>query len=230
MKRMLILLLSVLLLSACAAGGQAPAPEPSALPESPSSLSESAPEPVSEPAPEPVSSQPEEPPSAPNRVEMNPDTSVEDWVAPPPKEEDRDRMANYLETTLTDEKYTSFYWREEGLGVLTPDVERVKEVVAAYDGPAIDMEYCEAAISKARHDAAREAFLKLQKSLQNTSNPIIANSGTFGLPDDPDPGKIHIEIHQMHPALQEFLDTGGYGDCFVVNITGADSPIVNPDT
>ncbi len=161
---------------------------------------------------------------------MNPDTSVEDWVAPPPKEEDRDRMANYLETTLTDEKYTSFYWREEGLGVLTPDVERVKEVVAAYDGPAIDMEYCEAAISKARHDAAREAFLKLQKSLQNTSNPIIANSGTFGLPDDPDPGKIHIEIHQMHPALQEFLDTGGYGDCFVVNITGADSPIVNPDT
>lgn len=176
MKRMLILLLSVLLLSACAAGGQAPAPEPSALPESLSSLSESAPEPVSEPAPEPVSSQPEEPPSAPNRVEMNLDTSVEDWVAPPPKEEGRDRMANYLETTLTDEKYTSFYWREEGLGVLTPDVERVKEVVAAYDGPAIDMEYCEAAISKARHDAAREAFLKLQKSLQNTSNPIIALS------------------------------------------------------
>lgn len=59
MKRMLILLLSVLLLSACAAGGQAPAPEPSTLPESPSPASEPAPAPSSEPAPEVSSSQPE---------------------------------------------------------------------------------------------------------------------------------------------------------------------------
>ena len=59
MKRMLIFLLSVLLLSACAAGGQAPGPEPSTLPESPSSAAEPAPTPSSEPAPEVSSSQPE---------------------------------------------------------------------------------------------------------------------------------------------------------------------------
>lgn len=59
MKRMLILLLSVLLLSACAAGGQAPALEPSTPPESPSSAAEPAPVPSSGPTPEVSSSEPE---------------------------------------------------------------------------------------------------------------------------------------------------------------------------
>lgn len=58
MKRLIAILLSVLLLSACAAGGQAPAPVSSTLPESPSSAAEPAPAPSSEPGPETSSSEP----------------------------------------------------------------------------------------------------------------------------------------------------------------------------
>ena len=253
-KPLFTVLLSLMLFLTACAPGQAPEVSPAPEPESPSSVSEPAPEPeakpepsqpeISEPEPEPEPSQPE-PKSEPQPEEPDPipessahrygsyenvDTSDENWTAPPPALEDRDKMAIYLEETLTKEEYTSFYWREEGLGVLTPNVERVREVVAAYDGPAIDMEYHEVPISKARQDAAREAYWKLEKSLRDTSDPLIANSWVIGLPDDPNLGKIHIEIHQMHPALQEFLDTSGYGDCFVVTVTGADLPIVNPDT
>lgn len=86
---LLSLLLSLLLLTACAAGGQAPAPELSAEPESPSSVSEPAPA----PAPE-SSSVPEEPVPAPEPQEgmnpdvggggaqENPDTSEADPAAP----------------------------------------------------------------------------------------------------------------------------------------------------
>lgn len=93
MKRCLAILLSVLLLTACAAGGQAPAPEPSTLPQSPSSVSEPASAPLSEissqPEPssvsEPESSQPEKEPVpapesernpllSPDQGEVNPDT------------------------------------------------------------------------------------------------------------------------------------------------------------
>lgn len=76
MKRCLAILLSLLLLTACAAGGQAPAPEPSAVPESPSSVSKPAPEvSSSEPSSAPEeSSVPEEPVPAPELPEgMNPD-------------------------------------------------------------------------------------------------------------------------------------------------------------
>ena len=67
-KSILVLLLSfTLLLSACAAGGQAPAPEPSTPPESPSSAVEPAPAPSSEPAPEESSSE-QEPSSVPEEV------------------------------------------------------------------------------------------------------------------------------------------------------------------
>jgi len=244
-KPVLALLLAILFLAtACAAGEQAPAPSSESLPEpeSPSSVSEPAPEPesVPEPAPEsesaPEPSQPEEPapeseaPSQQYGSYENPDTSVEGWVAPPPTMDDRDKLENYLVDTLTDEEYTSFYWREEGIGVMAPNIDRVKEVVAAYDGPAIDVEYCEVAFSKARLDAARLAFRQLAAGLEDTSEPLICNSWTSGRKDDPNRGLICVEIHQMHPALQEFLDTSGYGECFAVNVTGADTPIVNPDT
>lgn len=96
MKRCLAILLSLLLLTACAAGGQAPAPEPSTLPESPSSVSEPAPEVSSwEPSSAPESSSvPEEPVPAPELPEgmnpdvggggaqKNPDTSEADPAAP----------------------------------------------------------------------------------------------------------------------------------------------------
>lgn len=244
-----LLLTFMLLLAACAAPEQSPgtSPSPAPEPESPSSVAEPAPEPAPEPAspeslpepesapesqPESESSRPEEPVSTPDISHQNPDTAFPPDQQPPASNsvDPQAAMCDYLEANLTDEEYTSIYWRGEGLGVLTPNVERVKEVVAAYDGPAVDMEYCEVSASKARLDAAREAFRALEKSLRDTDNPLIANSGTYGAKDRPAPGKIYITIHQMHPALQEFLDTSGYGDCFVVNVTGADSPIVNPDT
>lgn len=228
----------VLLLSACAAPEQAPetSPASASVPESPASVSELAPEPepASEPesTPEPEPSRSEEPTSNPNDSHRNPDTAFPPDQQPPATTpvDPQAVMCDYLEASLTDEEYTSIYWRDEGLGVLTPNVERVKEIVAAYGGPAVDMEYREVSASKARLDAAREAFQTLEKSLRDTDNPLIANSGTYGAKDRPAPGKIYITIHQMHPALREFLDTSGYGDCFVVDVTGADSPIVNPDT
>ena len=230
----------VLLLSACAAPEQAPetSPASASVPESPASVSELAPEPEpasepeSTPEPEPEPSRSEEPASNPNDSHRNPDTAFPPDQQPPATTpvDPQAAMCDYLEASLTDEEYTSIYWRDEGLGVLTPNVERVKEIVAAYGGPAVDMEYWEVSASKARLDAAREAFQTLEKSLRDTDNPLIANSGTYGAKDRPAPGKIYITIHQMHPALREFLDTSGYGDCFVVDVTGADSPIVNPDT
>lgn len=81
MKRMLVLLLSVLLLSACAAGGQAPAPEPSAPPESPSPAAEPAPAPSSESAPEVSSSRPE-----PSSVSEPESSSVPEESSQPEKE------------------------------------------------------------------------------------------------------------------------------------------------
>lgn len=254
-KPLFALVLSLMLLLTACAPGQAPKTSPAPEPESPSaSVSEPAPEPEpapesapesqsSQPEPEPESTQPEEPSSEPSGPWENPDTTRNPDTAfgpneqPPasdPTESPRYLLREYLKTALTTEEYTSFYVfyvaEKEGLGILTPNVDRVKEVVAAYDGPSIDVEYHEVPISKARQDAAREAYRDLQKRLRDTSEPLIANSGTYGLPDDPEPGKIHIEIHQMHPALQEFLDTDGYGDCFVVTVTGADAPIINPDT
>ena len=96
-NRSLAILLSLLLLTACAAGGQAPAPETSRAPESPSLVSEPAPEvSSSEPSSAPEeSSQPEkEPVPAPEPPEgmnpdvggggpqENPDTSTMDPAAP----------------------------------------------------------------------------------------------------------------------------------------------------
>ena len=244
-----LLLALMLLLAACAAPEQAPETSPAPVPESPSSVTEPAPEsepepasepePVPEPEPEPESSQPEEPASASSTPQQNPDISRRnpDTTFPPDQQppvttpvDPQAAMCDYLEANLTDEEYTSIYWRDEGLGVLTPNVERVKEVAAAYDGPAVDMEYCEVIHSKARLDAARKAYQELIMRLKDTDDPLIANSGTYGSKDRPAPGMIYITIHQMHPALREFLDTSGYGDCFVVDVTGADSPIVNPDT
>lgn len=63
MKRTIAILLAALLLTACAAGGQTPAPEPSTLPEIPSPAAEPAPAPSSESVPETSSSAPEPPSS-----------------------------------------------------------------------------------------------------------------------------------------------------------------------
>ena len=157
-----LLLALMLLLAACAAPEQAPETSPAPVPESPSSVTEPAPEsepepasepePVPEPEPEPESSQPEEPASASSTPQQNPDISRRnpDTTFPPDQQppvttpvDPQAAMCDYLEANLTDEEYTSIYWRDEGLGVLTPNVERVKEVAAAYDGPAVDMEVYE---------------------------------------------------------------------------------------
>ena len=140
----------VLLLSACAAPEQAPetSPASASVPESPASVSELAPEPEpasepeSTPEPEPEPSRSEEPASNPNDSHRNPDTAFPPDQQPPATTpvDPQAVMCDYLEASLTDEEYTSIYWRDEGLGILTPNVERVKEIVAAYGGPAVDME------------------------------------------------------------------------------------------
>ncbi len=139
MKRILILLLSVLLLSACAAGGQAPAPEPSALPESPASAAEpssSEPEPSS--APEPPSSQPEKEPvpapepdglPLPPQGEVNPDFGSGDDAS-----ENPDTSFMYTPEELErfereNELYNRCYQLEQGL---MPVFEKVKDSFSYY--------------------------------------------------------------------------------------------------
>lgn len=168
MKRCLAILLSLLLLTACAAGGQAPAPEPSTLPESPSSVSEPAPEvSSSEPssAPEP-SSVPEEPVPAPEPPEgmnpdvggggaqKNPDTSEADPAAPDFGDESyydvfTQRVEPLREALLPalkaiEEDYSDFeVWVEDGsldvvLEIGVIHEDKVDQFLAAWTGPAWD--------------------------------------------------------------------------------------------
>ena len=87
------------------------------------------------------------------------------------------------------------------------------------------VEYLETAHSRAELDAAYEDYRAMADPLRDTDEEIVANISSGGEQG----GYIVITVHQMYPALEEYLETSEYRDCFQVEVTGADSPIVNPD-
>jgi ABC-type phosphate/phosphonate transport system substrate-binding protein len=232
-KKFCALLLSLFLLVSCAPSEPAESPAPS--PSSQSGVGEEAPE--EEPAA--PSSSSEAQPEEESQVSSTPEESVPQMEEALSWEElseeelqtlDRNRQAltDYLEEALGPEKYTYFFYTHDqmGLGIATPDLQAARDAVAAYNGPQMRVEYLETANSRARLDAAYEEYRAMADPLCGTSREIVANISSGGEGD----GYIHIAIHQMNPELQEFLDTSEYGDCFLVEVTGADSPIINPDT
>ena len=244
-KKIWAILLTLVLLSACAAQGQVGSAASSSAEQSSqesASISEAS-SPASE-EPTEASSASQEPPDASSASQSDPEEPQQSqpesqenpaaaYEALSQEERDevdrnRDALMAYLEDTLTPEEYTNFFITKDqmGLGVDSPELQTVKEAVAAYDGPAVQVEYREVANSRARLDAAWEAYCEMRDSLRGTDGEIVANVSYSGIGD----GYIHITIHQMNPELQEFLDTSEYGDCFQVEVTGADDPIVNPDT
>ena len=139
----------------------------------------------------------------------------------------RDGLQIYLEETLTTEQYTGFYYTEDqmGLGIATPDVETVKAAVEAYGYPEIPVEYRETAYSRAVLDRAREELRALETRQDQGGDRLIINVSGDGIRD----GYIHIAIHEMNPALEQFLEESPFGGCFKVEVTGGE-PLFNPDT
>lgn len=167
MKRCLAILLSLLLLTACAAGGQAPAPEPSTLPQSPSSVSEPASAPSSEmssqPEPssvsEPESSQPEKEPVpapesernpllSPDQGEVNPDTGPDfgdgaySDVFAQRVEPLREALLPALKAIEEDYSYFLVWAADESLDVVLEigviHEDKVDRFLADWTGPAWD--------------------------------------------------------------------------------------------
>lgn len=236
-KKFCALALSLLLLAACAPGGEA-AQSPAPSPSSQSGAGEEAPEPAPEEEPAPASSSEEAPPeeeapasSAPS--EPAPSSEAEPTWGEMTDEErrtlDKTRQAltSYLEEALGPEGYTYFYYTDDqlGLGIAAPDLEAAREAVEAYEGDPMRVEYLETAHSRAELDAAYEDYRAMADPLRDTDEEIVANISSGGEQG----GYIVITVHQMYPALEEYLETSEYRDCFQVEVTGADSPIVNPD-
>jgi len=249
MKRFLLaILLAAALCAGCAAGGQAPVPEPSVAPEpeSPSSVSEPAPEPPSsseapeessrpeEPVSEPEpSSAPKEPSSSsPEPEEIPPEEQVELLTTPPPEE--RVLLGDYLVEHLTKEEYTNFYYVEgDGLGILTPNIARVKEMVSSYGTVSVPVEYREVPYSRAYLNAAKDALRSLERSFEQTDDPIYINVFEYGssFEDTYRTGLLYIYYHTLHPALKEFLETSEYKECFrLVYVENEMDGSPNPDT
>ena len=138
----------------------------------------------------------------------------------------RDGLQLYLLETLTEDQYTYFYYTEDqlGLGIATPDEETVKAAVESYGYPEIEVEYRATAYPKSILDKAHEELLQFQIQADQDGEQIVMNTA-YGGGD----GYIHITIHEMHPALEKFLQESEYTDCFRVEVTGGE-PLVNPDT
>ena len=242
-KKFCALALSLLLLAACAPGEPAQSPAPS--PSSQSGAGEEAPEPAPEEEPAPASSSEEAPPeeeapasSAPSEPAPEPSSKVEPapgeltWEEMTDEErrtldQTRQALTSYLEEALGPEGYTYFYYTDDqlGLGIAAPDLEAAREAVEAYDGPQMRVEYLETVHSRAELDAAYEDYRAMADPQRDTDEEIVANISSGGEQG----GYIVITVHQMYPALEEYLETSEYRDCFQVEVTGADSPIVNPD-
>ena len=235
-KKFCALALSLLLLAACAPGEPAQSPAPS--PSSQSGAGEEAPEPAPEEEPAPASSSEEAPPEEEAPASSAPPEPALSSEAEPTWEEmtdeerrtldqTRQALTSYLEEALGPEGYTYFYYTDDqlGLGIAAPDLEAAREAVEAYDGPQMRVEYLETAHSRAELDAAYEDYRAMADPLRGTGEEIVANISSGGQQG----GYIVITVHQMYPALEEYLETSEYRDCFQVEVTGADSPIVNPD-
>ena len=244
MKRNLLCALALCCLLLLAACGEEEAPAPSSSAPAPSSQSvqEEAPA-SSQPEESPASSQPEESDPASSRPEAS---SAPSEPAPEPSSEaeptweemtdeerqtlDRTRQAltSYLEEALGTEGYTYFYYTDDqlGLGIAAPDLEAARAAVEAYEGDPMPVEYLETAHSRAELDAAYEDYRAMADPLRGTGEEIVANISSGGEQG----GYIVITVHEMYPALEEYLAESEYRDCFRVEITGGESPMVNPDT
>ena len=244
MKRKMLCALALCCLLLLAACGEEEAPAPSSSAPAPSSQSAQEEAPASSQAEEsPASSQPEgsdpapssqtEASSAPSEPAPEPSSEAEPtWEEMTDEErqtldQTRQALTSYLEEALGPEGYTYFYYTDDqlGLGIAAPDLEAAREAVEAYDGPQMRVEYLETAHSRARLDAAYEDYRAMADPLRGTGEEIVANISSGGQQG----GYIVITVHQMYPALEEYLETSEYRDCFQVEVTGADSPIVNPD-
>ena len=156
MKRHIAILLMILLLTACGAGGQAPAQQPES---SSSPISEPAPEPDSEPdpgsTPDPA---PQQAPDEGSEWDPDPGTGIPD---PGPDETAVDRaraMIAYLEENLDPWDYSGVMLGGDGglVEVYTPSPDAVKSVVEAYTGETVPVEYYHEAFSKGQVEQARE--------------------------------------------------------------------------
>ena len=245
MKRKLFCALALCCLLLLAACGEEEAPAPSSSAPAPSSQSVQEEAPASSQTEEsPASSQPEESDPAPSSqpevssapAEPAPEPASEaepTWEEMTDEERqtlDRTRQAltSYLEETLGTEGYTYFYYTDDqlGLGIAAPDLEAARAAVEAYEGDPMPVEYLETAHSRAELDAAYEDYRAMADPLRGTDEEIVANISSGGEQG----GYILITVHEMYPALEEYLEESEYRDCFRVEITGGESPIVNPDT
>ncbi|MEA5012510.1 MAG: hypothetical protein VB100_12420 [Angelakisella sp.] len=147
-------------------------------------------------------------------------------VIDPRIDEERDRLRSFLQETLWDGQYTSFYFTDDqlGLGIAAPDLDVVKAAVEAFGERKIKVEYRQTVYSKAVLDVARKELRELQEHQRQLGDELIMNVAGYEMD-----GFIHITIHQMHSALEEFLRQSNYKGCYAVNVTGGD-PIVNPNT